>query len=274
MSPTEIRTHPFDLATGLTATGEGGFLGHTSAPYSNMVGPFGGITAATVLRAVLDDPRRTAQPLSLTVNFAGPIAEGPFTLESRPVRTNRSTQHWTLTLSQDDAVATTATAVCGTRRPTWSDTEISPPAAPPAESVAVADPPEFPVWMRNYEMRFVQGGGPLTPQPRETPDSTTTLWVRDTPARPLDFLAVTALSDVFIPRVMVRAGRMVPASTVSLTVYFHADADALAAHGDRPVLATARAQHFGGGFFDQSAHLWGADGTPLTTTHQLVYFKD
>ncbi|WP_227981603.1 acyl-CoA thioesterase [Nocardia spumae] len=274
MNPTDIRTHPFDLATGLTAAGEGSFRGHTSAPYSNMVGPFGGITAATALRAVLDDPRCAADPLSLTVNFAGPIAEGPFTIDTRPVRTNRSTQHWTLTLSQGQAVATTATVVCGTRRPTWSDTEISPPPAPPADSVPVADPPDFPVWMRNYEMRFVEGGGPLTPQPREQASSTTTLWVRDTPARPLDFPAVTALSDVFIPRVMVRTGRMVAASTVSLTVYFHADAAALAEHGAEPVLATARAQHFGRGFFDQSAHLWGADGTPLTTTHQLVYFKD
>ncbi len=251
MNPTEIRTHPFDLATDLTTNDEEGFLGHTSGPYSNMVGPFGGITAATILRAVLDDPRCTAEPLSLTVNFAGPIADGPFAIDTRPVRTNRTTQHWMLMLSQDDVVATTATAVCGTRRPTWSDTEISPPAAPPAESVPIADAPEFPVWMRNYEMRFVEGGGPLTPDPREQPTSTTTLWVRDTPARPLDFLAVTALSDIFIPRVMVRAGRMVAASTVSLTVYFHADAAVLAAHGDRPVLATARAQHFGAGFFDQ-----------------------
>jgi hypothetical protein len=274
VNPTDIGTHPFDLATAPAPAGAGRYLGRTTAEYSNMVGPFGGVTAATALRAVLDDPRCAAEPVSITVNYAGAIADGPFTIESTPVRTNRSTQHWLLTLTQDEAVTTTATVVCGARRPTWSDTEIEPPAAPPAESVAVAQPPEFPVWMRNYEMRFVEGGGPIASDPREQPTSTTTLWVRDLPARPVDFPAVTALADVFIPRVMVRQGRMIAASTVSLTVYFHADAAALAAHGDRPVLATARGQHFGGGYFDQSAQLWGADGRPMATTHQLVYFKD
>ncbi|WP_040718806.1 acyl-CoA thioesterase [Nocardia veterana] len=273
MNPTEIRTHPFDLATELVASGTGRYLGRTTAAYSNMVGPFGDVTAATALRSVLDDPRRAGEPLSITVNYAGPIAEGPFTVEVRPVRTNRSTQHWIVTLSQDDAVTTTATVICGSRRPTWSETELEPPAVPAPEAVALAQPPEFPVWMRNYEMRFVEGGGPLAGEPEERPHSVTTLWVRDTPARPLDHLAVTALSDVFIPRVMVRFGRLVPAGTVTLTVYFHADAATLAAHGDAHVLATARAQHFGAGFFDQTAGLWTTDGVPLTTTHQLVYFK-
>ena len=273
MNSTEIRTHPFDLATELVAAGAGRYEGRTTAPYANMVGPFGGVTAATALRAVLDDPRCAGEPVSITVNYAGPIAEGPFTIESRLVRTNRSTQHWMLTLSQGDAVHTTATVVCGARRASWSDTEITAPAAPAPESVAITTPPGFPVWMDNYEMRFVEGHGPLAGEQAEQPTSTTTLWVRDTPPRPLDQLALTALSDVFIPRVMVRKGTMVPASTVSLTVYFHADATTLAEQGAQPVLATAGAQHFGDGFFDQTAQLWGVAGTPLATSHQLVYFK-
>ncbi|WP_067549125.1 acyl-CoA thioesterase [Nocardia crassostreae] len=270
----ETRQHQFDTATGLTPVGEGRYTGHTADEYSNMVGPFGGITAATLLRAVLDDPRRIADPVSLTVNYAGPVAAGPFTIDAQPVRTNRTTQHWMLTMTQDDAVTTTATVVCGLRRSTWSDTEITPPTAPPPESAQVTELPEFPAWLRNYEMRFVEGGGLLTPEPREQPDSTTTLWVRDAPARALDQLALTAMSDVFFPCVMLRLGPMVAASTVSLTVYFHADTEPLAAVAERPVLATARAQHFGDGFFDQAAHLWTESGTPLATSHQLVYFKD
>lgn len=271
---TDTRTHSFDLATELTPVGEGRYLGHTAAAYSNMVGPFGGITAATLLRAVLDDPRRSAEPVSITVNYAGPVADGPFTIDAQPVRTNRTTQHWMLTQSQDDVVTSTATVVCGLRRSTWSDTEIVPPAAPEPESVAVAELPEFPTWLRNFEMRFIEGRGPIASTPSEMPTSTSTLWVRNAPARPLDHAAVAAMSDVFFPRVMLRLGRPVAASTISLTVYLHADADTLSAYGDRPVLATARAQHFGGGFFDQSAHLFTDAGVPLATTHQLVFFKD
>ena len=104
-------------------------------------------------------------------------------------------------------------------------------------------------------MRFVQGAIPA-PETGENPDSTTTLWVRDTPPRPLDFAALTSLCDVFFPRVFLRRGQYMPAGTVSLTIYFH-----------------ARSQHFGKGYFDQSGELWSSDGNLLATTHQLVYFK-
>ncbi|MFC8047483.1 acyl-CoA thioesterase [Nocardia sp. NPDC057353] len=266
--------HPFDTATTLEPVGAGEFRGHTAAGYSNMVGPFGGITAATLVRAVLDDPRRLGEPVSITVHYAGPIADGPFTVRTHPTRTNRSTQHWSVELVQDDVVTTTAAAVTAVRRPTWSDSEVAPPQAPPATEVAPTPPPEFPIWMGNYEQRFVAGAGPLAPGAGPQPDSVTTVWVRDSPPRPLDPTALTALCDVFIPRAMVRTGRLVLAGTVSLTVYFHAGAELLAEVADRPVLGTARAQHFGAGFFDQAATVWSPDGAVLATSHQLVYFKD
>ncbi|WP_172828775.1 acyl-CoA thioesterase, partial [Prescottella equi] len=113
-----------------------------------------------------------------------------------------------------------------------------------------------------------------TPEAGGQPDSTTTMWVRDAPPRALDFPALTSLCDVFYPRAFLRLGRYLPAGTVSLTVYFHADATLLAAQADDAVLATARAQRFGKGYFDQSGEIWGHDGALLATTHQLVYFKD
>ncbi|MVU76924.1 thioesterase family protein [Nocardia sp. ET3-3] len=273
MGSTTALEHPFDLATDLTPAGEGRFLGRTSPGYSNMVGPFGGITAATMLRAVLDDPRCSGSPLSITVNYAGPVADGEFTIDADPVRTNNTTQHWVVTMSQHDAVVTTATVVCALRRDTWSDTEITPPAVPAPEAVEAAVTPEFPAWLGNYEMRFVEGGVPFEADSDGSPTSTTTLWVRDTPARTLDHLSLTAMCDIFFPRVMLRLGRMVPAGTVSFTVYFHTDAGQFPSDPTPYVLATARGQHFGNGFFDQSAQLWTADGTPLATSHQVVYFK-
>ncbi len=65
-----------------------------------MVGPFGGTTAATALRAILLHPALLGEPVALTVNYAAAMAEGPFSVTARPVRTNRSTQHWTVELSQ------------------------------------------------------------------------------------------------------------------------------------------------------------------------------
>ena len=48
-------------------------------------------------------------------------------------------------------------------------------------------------------------------------------WLRDDPPRPLDFASLTAMADVFFPRVWLRRATRVPVGTVSMTVYFHAD---------------------------------------------------
>src|SRR5690554_5027342 len=152
-----MTSHVFDDAVALEALGDGRFRGHTHAAYANMVGPFGGITAAVLLRAVELHTDVLGSPLSLTVNFAGPVGDGPFEIVAEPVRTNRATQHWNLSLSQDGVVATTATAVFGQRRETWSTTETTAPAVPPADSLERQLLPEVVVWAGNYEMRFVDG---------------------------------------------------------------------------------------------------------------------
>jgi acyl-CoA thioesterase len=261
--------HPFDSAVGLSPA----LRGRTRPEYANMVGPFGGITAATLVRALEQHPDRLGDPLAITVNYLAPLVDGEFDVTARAARTNRTNQHWLLELSQDGTVTTTASAVTGLRRDTWADTEISPPTAPDPEDVAVQEFPEFIAWARNYEMRFVRGAIP-TEEAVEQPDSTSTLWVRDAPPRPLDHPALTALCDVFTPRVFLRRGRAMPASTVSMTVYFHADAAELAEVGEDFVLGTARGHRYTGGHFDQSGQLWSRGGTLLATTHQLVYFKD
>ncbi len=66
---------------------------------------------------------------------------------------------------------------------------------------------------------------------------------------------------------------MLPAGTISLTTYFLADQRQLDAVGDEFVLATAHANRFSGGYFDQSAQVWTRDGLLLAATHQVVYFK-
>jgi hypothetical protein len=83
-----------------------------------------------------------------------------------------------------------------------------------------------------------KGGWPDYRNPQDLPDSRTVLWVRDQPPRPLDAPALAAIADVFYPRVFRRRQRFTPAGTVSITTYFHADAAAFAAQGDRAVLAS------------------------------------
>lgn len=270
--------HPLDAALVLASTAAGQYTGQTSPAYWNMVGPFGGVTAATLLQAVMQHPGRLGEPLSLTVNYAGALAEGPFTLQATPVRTNRSTQHWTLSILQAGAdgepvVTTTATAVTAARRETWSAADTPMPAVPqPAQCPPI--PPAFPVeWLRRYEMRPVSGAVPQT-WDGSGDSSLSQLWMRDTPARPLDFCALAAMADIFFPRVWLRRARQVPAGTVSITVYFHAGSALLAETGTDYLLGQAHAQEFRNGFFDQSAQLWNEAGRLLATSHQIVYYKE
>jgi hypothetical protein len=90
----------------------------------------------------------------------------------------------------------------------------------------------------------------------------------------LDFASLTALSDLFFPRVFLRRARLVPVGTVSMTVYFHASAEQLAQTGTGYLLGQTRAQAFRNGYFDQTSQLWNEAGILLVTTHQIVYYKE
>jgi acyl-CoA thioesterase len=271
--------HLFDQALQLTSSGlDNTFAGATAPAYWNMVGPFGGYTAALAIRAVLQHPALLGEPVALTVNFAGATTAGEFTISATPVRTNRSTQHWVIALSQTNAagqpeVAMTATAMTALGRDTWHANDMPMPAVPAIGDTAREQRVGLPVWLERYDMRFVSGSIPAQLDGREA-GSVTQLWMRDEPPRPLDFASLTALADVFYPRIWLRRAKRVAAGTVSMTTYFHASQAQLLGVGTGYLLGQAQAQTFRNGFFDQTAQLWSEAGTLLATSTQLVYFKE
>jgi acyl-CoA thioesterase len=267
--------HPFDLATLLEALPDGNFRGHTSPAYANMIGPFGGVTAACLLHAPMLHGARLGEPVALTVNYAVALADGEFNIFAQPLRTNRSTQHWTMALTQAGEVAASATAVFARRSETWSATEAAPPAnLPLPDQLMRASLVGRPAWTRHYDMRFARGGLPDAFDGEPQVDSVSQVWVRDEPPRPLDFVSLAALCDSFFPRIFVRRRKIAPIGTVSMTTYFHADAAMLAAQGQRHVLGTARALNFRNGYFDQTAEVWGQDWQLLASSHQIVYYRE
>jgi acyl-CoA thioesterase len=228
-----------------------------------------------MLNAVLQHPDRIGMPVALTVNFAAALADGPFTVTARAVRTNRSTQHWVMEASQASGVVTLATALFATRRETWSSTETQAPQGMPLpESMARRYTRKQPAWVQQYDMRFTQGDVFSAFDGQERADSKSSQWLRDDPPRSLDFASLASMSDCFFPRIFLRRRRLTPIGSVSITTYFHADEAALAAQGERYLIGTARGQNFHKGFFDQTGEMWSHDGHLLATTHQTVYYKD
>ena len=265
--------HPFDDAISLTPVNDNRFRGSTSAAYGNMVGPFGGVTNAVLLNAALLHPERQGEPVALTVNFAGPVADGEFEIEATPVRTNRSTQHWSLKQLRGENVQTTATAVFATRREGWSAAEaVAPEGIAAPESLPRLTSDQTPAWFQRYDMRISEGGLDAL-DGRGHLDSLTRLWIRDDPPRPLSFTSLAAVCDNFFPRIFLRLGRVVPAGTVSMTTYFHAEEAHLREQADGFVLGVARGLNFRDGFFDQSAEIWSDTGQLLASSHQVVYYR-
>jgi acyl-CoA thioesterase len=268
-----VSDHVFDSATRVTA-GEGLWQGRTSDDYWAFVGPFGGVTAATMLRAVLEHPERAGDPLSLTVNFCAPIAQGAFDLDVRLVKANRSTQHWTVEMTQAGGEVTTlAIAVFAMRRPSWSHQQAEFPKATPFEQTPPYTKIALP-WVRQYDFRFVAGEPRLGETPFAAPASAfSQLWIGDRVPRQIDALSLMSMSDAFFGRPFHARGALMPFGTVSLTTYFHADAEDLAAEATTRVLAVADARTFHKSYGDQLGELWSPQGRLLATTHQIAYFK-
>ena len=265
--------HPFDVATTLVPNGGDEFIARTSDAYWNMVGPFGGLVGALLFKAAYAHPRREGEPVALTVNFCAPIAKGEMAITATPARTNRSTQHWTMAMRQDGQCVATGTAMFGKRPDTFEHRICQPPRATPFAELSRM-PWRGSGWIERYDLRFAEGEPFWMDSSGTSPSARSTLWIGSDPPRPMDFVGLAALTDIFFGRIIHIRQQMVPFGTVSLTSYFHATEADLAALGSEPVLGTADARIFDRGFHDQSAELWTPDGRLLATSHQLVYYRD
>jgi len=264
--------HLFDDATRVVA-GDSRWQGRTSPDYWAFVGPFGGFTAATILRALIQHPQRAGDPLALTVNYCAPIAEGEFDLDVRLVKANRSSQHWCVELAQGSGdVATLATAVFAERRPSWSHQLAQFPGGMPFETILPYSKIAAP-WVRQYDFRFIDGDPNFAAGQVGPPSAYSKLWIGDRVPRQIDMLSLVSMSDAFFARIFHARRELVPFGTVSLTTYFHASSDELAGENITHVLAAADASIFNRSYHDQSGELWSPSGKLIATTTQMGYFK-
>ena len=129
-------------------------------------------------------------------------------------------------------------------------------------------------WVKQYDFRFVEGEPNLADRSNTAPASAfSKLWIGDRVPRKIDALSLVAVSDAFFARIFHARRELVPFGTVSLTTYFHADADDLAKQDVTRVLGVADAKIFHKSFGDQSGELWSPNGRLLATTTQIAYFK-
>lgn len=264
--------HPFDSALELERRPDGRVVGQASRQYWNVVGPFGGVTAASALQAVLVQPGMLGEPLVLTANFCAPVRDGPFEFDVDRVRSNRSTEHWHLRMRQPgadgDDVVLQAMVVTGVRRPVWSGLAVGRPDAAAPDGLRRRRGRDEIEWFSRYDLRFA-----THPFKAENADAPVVHWVRDDPPRPLDYPALAAMADTFFPAIFAKRGEVVPVATVSMNVYFHVDAREVAGFGDGWLLGEGRSSVFHEGFFDAEARLWAGERLAVTT-QQVMWYRD
>jgi len=159
------------------------------------------------------------------------------------------------------------------RRPSWSHQPVPYPGATPFEQIRPYPRIEA-TWANQYDFRFVEGYPDLGDAKKETPvGAYSKLWIADRVPRKIDMLSLTSMSDAFFARIFHARREFVPFGTVSLTTYFHTDADDLAAEEISRVLAVADAKIFHKSYGDQNGELWSPSGRLLATTTQIGYFK-
>jgi acyl-CoA thioesterase len=93
-------------------------------------------------------------------------------------------------------------------------------------------------------------------------------WLRFDPPRALDHLALTALSDGWMPAAFSKLGRPFGAPTVDLTIHFRAPVPS-----GEWVLAEYRSRFSAGGAWEEDGELWAPDGTLLGQSRQLALIR-
>ncbi len=270
-----MQSHPFDESLQLSPVNDNTVIGQPPLAYWNMVGPFGGMTAAILLAAVMRRPDRLGEPLVLTVNFCAPLKERPYKMHSRLMRSNKSTQHWHVELTQTDPdgnngdtiCVAQATVVMGVRRDDWSLQAVQPPQTRPVAECQPRPGRKSIVWFDRFDMRYVHD--PMTEASPETPALT---WVADRPPRRLDYLSLTNRCDALFPAIFAHRQKIDPIATVSFNVYFHTSADELAEIGEAHTLGVSRTNVHQHGFADSEAWMWAGDRL-IATTQQLMWYR-
>lgn len=248
-------------------TGPGRWAAVASPDYEANSGMFGGWTAALLLKAVLSEADATRSVSAMTVNFVNRVVPGA-ALEVQTTRLGggRSLTHWRSDVLAEDTLLATAILVLAERKLSDQHIETTMPSAPLPASIQPAILPG--TFGSVIEVRPTLGD--------ELFNQTTTRslnWERDGSGRPIDAVQIALLADLGAPRIYFVSKGPRPSSTITLSIYFHATDDELAACGDDYILSEMIGTRAHAATIGSRKDLWSRDGTLLATSEQLCWFR-
>ena len=254
-------------ALALHAIGEGAYRAYADPDNEAGTGMFGGWTAAILLKSVLCDARAEGQAASLNVNYVRRIPpKSELTVKCAPLGGSQSVQTWRADIFVESREAPSATAniILANTRDSEGFTERTPPEAPDPDSLPMMHPPASfgqHVDMRAWTIPFGHD------------HSHSAHWIRARSGHPVDHVLLAYLADAFPPRIFMRSKGFRPSSTLTLSAYFYAGAEELAAIGDDFILSEAVGTRAAQSLVGAQLNMWSRSGALLATSEQLCWFK-
>ncbi|HEX6242130.1 MAG TPA: thioesterase family protein [Polyangiales bacterium] len=255
---------PFELATTLTRTTEGGFGATIPDHWQQGRGAFGGLVLAVLARAIQSaetDPKRALR--SLLGDLCGPVLPGPASVQVRLLRTGNNVSNYDAQLVQQGEVVARASAVLSTAR----KVDAAPRGPTPPEpldwqgvGVAPLTPPVAPVFTQHFEFRPT-GHWPFA----GSSEAKASGYVRakETPSQ-VDAAYIIALLDAWWPAQFAVEKLPRPVATVSFAAQLLTDVSALDPR--LPLYHRAEVTALQDGFFVEMRQLWS--GATLVALNQ------
>jgi acyl-CoA thioesterase len=249
----------------------GRFLFQVDPSWFQGPGAFGGLTAATVLRAMMHEaPERS--PRSFDIQFCAPVPAGSSEIEVKVERVGSAMSFLSARVLNQGKVCATAIASLGRDRSFDLDFAYQRPegvlAVPDVEREMSGEPPPppFPAFLRHFRLKFALGGIPYA----GAPQAHVGVWMRPHEPEPVDYPLAVALLDVPPPALLVKASSFRAMSSVAISYHFLAPLPAPELDPSAPMLVEVRSHAASGGYADQEGRLYSPQGKMYAVARQLV----
>lgn len=262
-----VPINALEASLAIESTGPSLWAAVASPAYEANSGTFGGWTAALLLKTVLSEAESTGSASAMTVNFVKRVVPGaPLELRTTRLGGGRSLTHWRCDMLSDGGLLAIATVVLADRKASSAYTELKMPEAPPPAGFEPADVPG--ALGATVDIRPTLGDGVFN-----QPTTRTLNWERETSGRPIDAVQIAFLSDAGAPRIFYVSDAPRPSSTITLSIYFHATSEELAACGDDYILCDMVGTRANAATIASRKNMWGRSGALLATSEQLCWFR-
>ncbi len=255
----------FDSDTSVRDLGDGDYSATILDTWNIVAGPNGGYVAAIIARAMeceVADPSRTLR--SLTVHFLARPAFEPANVNVTIERAGRSVTSVSARMWQGDRLLCTALAAFSVPIESPHSWAMGLPAiaSEPGQPRNADLPPAAHNWKTElqFDAPFFSGEG----------TARIAGWIRTLDARPIDAIALVAISDAMPPAPFPRVDGPMMVPTIDLTVHIRSDLPLTSMNASDSVFAEFITNHVAAGFNDEDGFIWAPDGTLLAQSRQLA----